>query len=291
MLPNFIIVGAPKAGTTSLYHYLSEHPEVFMSEPKEVNYFSKIEIEQQGLYYQDFKAKDLKSYEAIFNSVSNEIAIGEGSVSYLFYPETPKKIKATIPDVKIIILLRDPIERAHSHYLMDFRMGLVNLSFEEIVYKTSDHKKIDLFYQQYIELGLYYKQIKRYIDTFGNAQIKIFLQEDLKNNTEKVIFDLYSFLDIDNSIIIDTNQQHNAFSMPKNKVIHQLYSSYIIRSLIKTIFTEKIKEKIKNIFFERKKKPKLNYKTKEYLQKIYFEDIKKLESLINQDLSQWYKES
>jgi len=291
MLPNFIIVGTPKAGTTSLYHYLSEHPQVFMSEPKEVNYFSKDEIEEQGLYYQDFKAKDLKSYEALFNQVRNEVAIGEGSVSYLYYPKTPQKIKNILPDIKIIILLRDPIERAYSHYLMDFRMGLINLSFEEVVYKTSNHKKIDLFYQQYIELGLYYKQVKRYVDTFGNTQIKIFLQEDLKNNTEKVIFDLYSFLDIDNSIIIDTNQQHNAFSMPKNKVIHQLYSSYIIRSLIKTVFTKKIKEQIKNIFFERKKKPKLNYKTKEYLQKIYFEDIKKLESLINQDLSQWYKES
>ena len=148
MLPNFIIVGAPKAGTTSLYHYLSEHPQVFMSDPKEVNFFSKEEIEAQGLYYQDFKAKDLNSYEKLFNEGIGKKAVGEGSVSYLFYPDTPAKIKASIPEVKIIILLRNPVERGYSHYLMDYRMGLTDLSYEEIVYKTSSHKNLNLYYQQ-----------------------------------------------------------------------------------------------------------------------------------------------
>jgi len=291
MLPNFIIVGAPKAGTTSLYHYLSEHPEVFMSEPKEVNYFSKEEIEQQGLYYQDFKATDLKSYEALFSTVSNEIAIGEGSVSYLFYPKTPTKIKEVVPNVKIIILLRDPVARAYSHYLMDFRMGLVNLSFEDVVYKTGSHNKIDLYYQQYVELGLYYDQVRRYIDTFGADSVKIYLQDDLKKDPHHIIVDLYNFIGVKSSFTADTNQQHNTFSMPKNRLIHKLYSSYIFRTLTKNILNEKLKEKVKDIFFERKKKPTLHNETKQYLQKIYTEDIKRLESLINQDLSLWYKEN
>ena len=166
MLPNFIIVGAPKAGTTSIYRYLSKHPEVFMSSPKEINYFSIDQIESQNLYYNYFKVKSLIEYEKLFDGVTNETAIGEGSVSYLFYKETPAKIKNIIPDVKIIILLREPISRAFSHYLMDNKLGLVNDSFENIIFKTSISDKQNLYYQQYVELGLYYKQIKRYFDIF-----------------------------------------------------------------------------------------------------------------------------
>jgi len=291
MLPNFIIVGAPKAGTTSLYHYLSGHSEVFMSEPKEVNYFSKDEIEEQGLYYKAFKAKNLAEYKKLFIDVNNEKAIGEGSVSYLFYPKTAAKIKEIIPNVKIIILLRNPVERGYSHYLMDYRMGLTNLSYEEIVYKTSRHKDINLYYQQFVELGLYYEQVKRYLDIFGKEQVKIYLQEDLRNKSEKVILDLYDFLNISDSCTIDTTQEHNAFSMPKNKLIHKLYASHTIRIVTKTIFSNVLKEKVKNLFFERKKKPKLDKKLKEDLQNLYREDIKKLEQLIGRDLSKWYKET
>ncbi len=290
MLPNFLIVGAPKAGTTSLYHYLSEHPQVFMSEPKEVNYFSKCEMAAQGLYYNAFKTKNLTEYKKLFVDASDEKAVGEGSVSYLFYPETPTKIKETLPNVKIIILLRSPVDRGYSHYLMDFRMGLTNLFYEEIVYKTSKHKNLNLYYQQFVELGLYYEQVKRYLDIFGKEQVKIYLQEDLRIESEKIILDLYNFLDIDSSFMVDTTQEHNAFSMPKNKLIHKLYASHTIRFITKTIFSNTVKEKVKNLFFERKKKPKLNQKLRADLTKIYKEDIQKLEKLIDRDLSVWYKE-
>lgn len=287
MLPNFIIVGAPKAGTTSLYHYLSEHPQVFMSEPKEVNYFSREEIEAQGLYYDSFKAKTLSEYEQLFASVTDEKAVGEGSVSYLFYTQTPAKIKAAIPDVKIIILLRDPVERAFSHYLMDYRMGLVDLPFEEIVYKKGNNKRLDLYYQQYVELGLYHEQVKRYFDLFGEKQVKIYLQEDLRSNTEGVILDLYDFLGIDKSFMPNVEKEHNAFSMPKNRLIYKLYASNIVRSIVSTLFPDAFKEVVKNLFFERKQKPKLDAKTKEYLRSLYKNDVQKLEQLIRRDLSKW----
>lgn len=289
MLPNFIIVGAAKAGTTSLYHYLSGHPNVFMSNPKEVNYFSKEEIMKQGLYYQDFKAKDFVSYKKLFSDVSDEIAIGEGSVSYLFYPDTPNKIKTAIPDVKIIILLRDPVERAFSHYLMDYRMGLVSLSFEDIFYKKVDNKKLSLYYQQYIELGLYYEQVKRYINLFGKEQVRIYLQEDLRKDANGVVLDLYDFLKIDKSYTPCVNKEHNAFSMPKNEFIHKLYSSNFIRSIASAIFTNTLKEKVKNIFFERKKKPVLGQSVRNDLQEMYKKDIQDLERMIGRDLAHWYK--
>lgn len=290
MLPDFIIVGAPKAGTTSLYHYLSEHPQVFMSDPKEVNFFSRDEIEAQGLYYDSFRAKNRSEYENLFAKVTDEKAVGEGSVSYLFYPQTPAKIKGTIPDVKIIILLRDPVERGFSHYLMDYRMGLVDLPFEQIIHKTVKHKNLDLYYQQYVELGFYYEQVKRYLDLFGKEQVKIYLQEDLRSNTEGVILDLYDFLGIDKSFMPNVEREHNAFSMPKNRLIHKLYASNAMRSMVSALFPDAFKETVKNLFFERKQKPKLDAKTKEYLKGLYKNDVQKLERLIGRNLPFWYKE-
>lgn len=288
MLPNFIIVGAPKSGTTSLYHYLSEHPQVFMSEPKEVNFFSREEIERQGLFYKDFKAKDLDEYKKLFLEANDEKAVGEGSVSYLFYPETPAKIKALLPDVKIIILLRDPVSRGYSHYLMDYRLGLVDVPYEEIVLKTCTYKNAHLYYQQYVELGLYYEQVKRYFELFGKEQVKIYFQEDLRQDTQKIILDLYEFLEIDPSDMPNIEREHNAFSMPKSNLIHKLYSSHFIRTFLSIVFPETLKEKIKNALFERKQKPKLDEQLRVQLLDIYRQDIKNLEGLLNKDLSHWY---
>lgn len=288
MLPTFIIIGAPKAGTTSLYHYLSEHPDVYMSEPKEVNFFSREEIEAQGLYYQDFKAKDLKSYEQLFDDAINKKAIGEGSVSYLFYPHTPQKIKAILPKVKNIILLRNPIERGYSHYLMDYRLGLVDLTYEEIVFKTTKHENLDLYYQQYVELGLYYEQVKRYLDLFGKEQVKIYLQEDLRSDSMTVINDLYTYLNIDKSFVPDINKEHNSFSMPKYAFIQRLYSDQKVRTIMSNVLPNKLKELLLNGLFERVKKPKLDIKTKEYLSELYKPDIINLENMINMDLKSWY---
>lgn len=289
MLPNFIIVGAPKAGTTSLYHYLSGHPQVFMSTPKEVNYFSHEEIEAQNLYYDYFKVDNQDEYEQLFEAASDEMAIGEANVSYLFYPETPAKIKKIIPDCKIIIILRDPVERGFSHYLMDYRLGLVKLPYDEIIYKQSDHKHIDLYYQQYVELGLYYEQVKRYLDIFGPDQIKIYLTEELRENIAEVIRDLYRFLDLDDKYKINMEGKHNTFSMPKNRLIHKLYASNLMRNIASFLIPKSLKEYVTNILFETKQKPRLNIKAREYLQKIYQSDISKLEQLTDRDLSAWYK--
>jgi hypothetical protein len=290
MLPNFIIVGAPKAGTTSLYHYLSEHPQVFMSDPKEVNFFSAKEILAQSLYYKASIIHDEGDYQSLFKDADGKKAIGEGSVSYLFYPETPYRIKQTLPDVKIIILLRNPVERAFSHYLMDYRMGLVDISFEDIVYKKGVDKNLLLFYQQHIELGLYYEQVKRYLDIFGKKQVKVYLQDDLRCKGDAVIQDLYQFLGINDSYFPDVNREHNSFSMPRNKIIHRLYASVFVRSVVAFFFRDALKEKVKGMLFERKKKPELMLATKEYLHEFYHDDVKKLEKLIGQDLSSWSKQ-
>lgn len=284
-----MIIGAAKSGTTSLYHYLSEHPDVFMTEPKEVNYFSAEEIERQKLYYKDHKVRSLEEYQSLFAGVKGCKAIGEGSVSYIFYPETPQKIHALLPDIKIIILLRNPVDRGFSHFLMDQRLGLVDLEYKDIIFKSSAHEKASLYFQQYVELGLYFEQVKRYIDIFGREQVKIYLNEDLRSDLSLVVDDLYGFLHLDKSEKPNLEKNHNAFAMPNNKLIAKLYASRSIRRTLSRLVPESLKEKILSTFFNKTKKPTLSEVELTKLHEIYDEDIKQLERLIDRDLSHWYE--
>ena len=132
MKVDFFIVGAPKAGTTSLYHYLNEHPQVEMSLQKEPDYFSEAAIQEQGIYYGKNRIDTEEKYNTLFNTQKKDVIFGEGSVSYLFYPTVAQDIKAYNSMAKIIIMLRNPIDRAFSHYLMDFRLGLLSDRFKDV---------------------------------------------------------------------------------------------------------------------------------------------------------------
>ena len=151
MKVDFFIVGAPKAGTTSLYYYLNEHPEIEMSTQKETDFFSDSAIQKQGLYYGKNRIDTEEKYNGLFNTQKKDVIFGEGSVSYLFYPTVAQEIKAYNPIAKIIIMLRNPIDRAFSHYLMDYRLGLVSDSFEDIINKKSKHKNAHLFHTYHLQ--------------------------------------------------------------------------------------------------------------------------------------------
>ena len=179
MKVNLFIVGAPKAGTTSLHHYLNEYPEILMSIIKEPDFFSDIEIQEQGLYYGSSRINNITKYNSLFSDWIDESIIGEASVSYLFYPNVPQRIKIYNDNSKIIIMLRNPIERAFSHYLMDYRLGLTSDTFEE-----EFDKKNTLNFQQYFLLGNYFHQVKRYLDIFGKENVHIIWYSDFKENTK-----------------------------------------------------------------------------------------------------------
>ena len=289
MFPNFIIIGAPKAGTTSLYHYIAEHPNIFMSEPKEVNYFSGTDISKQNLFYADFKVNTLDEYEGLFSSADVGQVKGEASVSYLFYPKVPQRIFELIPSCKVIAVLRNPIERGYSHYLMDYKLGLVDLPYEDIVFKRGDHKKLGLYYQQYVELGLYAQQLEKYFDIFPKEQIKIYTQEELKIDTEAVINNLFEFLNVKKIDLVESKVKHNQFSLPKNIIIHKLYSAVWLRKTLSVMLPYSFREHVKKILFKKGSKPELSMAARSKLLEIYTPDILKLNKMIEQDVLIWMK--
>ena len=288
--PNFFIVGAPKAGTTSLYYYLQRHPEVFMSSIKEPNFFSYDETVRQNLYHKEKGVGTMEEYLKLFASANGRHkAVGEASVSYLFYPSVPGKIKEMVPDAKIIMSLRNPVDRAFSHYYMEHKLGYVNTPMEDILYKKSNHRNASLWYQQYIELGLYTEQVKRYLDVFGKDNVRIFIYDELSENIEGMILNVFDFLGIDKTHIPELEGKYNTYSTPRNSFFHAIYAQKNLRTLARKIIPAEKVESVKKFFLTRKKKPSKHDDTVTRMIEIYKPDIMKLEKLLNKNLSHWYE--
>ena len=286
MIVDFFIVGAPKAGTTSLYHYLNEHPQVEMSSQKEPDYFSDKAINEQGMYYGKNRVNTLDKYESLFVQ-KESVVYGEGSVSYLFYDNVAEDIKKYNPNAKIIIMLRNPIERAFSHFLMDYRLGLIRDSFENVIANKSKHKNAHLFYQQYIEVSKYTTQIQRYLDFFEKDSILFIDYDDFKKNVSETVDKAYNFLNISTDFAANINTKYNAFTMPKNKIIRFIYSFVFLRKILTFLFPIYLVRNIRGFLFKEDEKPELLKETRVLLGKIFNDDIRKLEEVLGKDYSKW----
>ena len=289
MKVDFFIVGAPKAGTTSLYYYFNEHPEIKMSAKKEPDFFSDKAIQQQRMYYSEQRIDTLEKYEALFPDDSAHKKLGEASVSYLFYPNVAKDIYKYNPNAKIIIMLRNPVDRAFSHYLMDYRLGLVSDSFDYIIDKQSSNPKDKLFYQQYIEVSAYAQQIKRYFEVFDITNILVIEYEEFKKDTQGIVKKGYAFLEVDDSFVADVDKKHNTYTMPYNEVIRKVYSMMFLRKILNILLPKILVKKIRKLFFRIDKKPTLSEHTRTHLKALFKNDIEELSNILSTDFSRWIK--
>ena len=285
---DFFIVGAPKAGTTSLYHYLNEHSEIEMSSQKEPDFFSDQSLQKKKLYYDKNRIDTLEKYNSLFER-EDVILRGDSSVSYLFYEDVPHKIITYNPDAKIIIMLRNPIDRAFSHYLMDYSLGLISESFETIIQKQSKHKNANLFYQQYIQVSEYSKQIKRYLEVFSKDNIHFIDYEDFKNDTSDVVNSVFLFLGVNDDFQPYLKKKYNTYTAPKNSLIRYVYSFVAFRKMVANILSKNLTKTIRNLFFTSDKKPQLSELTRNFLKKHFESDVRELSELLNKDFTKWIR--
>ena len=170
-MPNFLIIGAMKSGTTALYYYLEQHPEIYMSPVKEPNFFSSQEQENAA-----DAVTHIGSYQHLFRGVSGEKAIGEASHSYLYDPRAAAEIRSYIPGAKLIATLRNPIDRAYSHFLYMVRSGTEPLDdFAQALREEEVGIHKERTFQDYIGRGLYYDQLERCFGTFPREQVRAYL--------------------------------------------------------------------------------------------------------------------
>ena len=295
-MPNFLIVGAAKAGTTSLHAYLKQHPQIYMSPVKETNFFA-FEGEKLDFlgginpsYLAGFKT-NLEDYRSQFRRVKNEIAIGEACPSYLYLPKAVERIKHYIPDVKIIVILRDPVARAYSHFLHHLRDRLTaDPDFYRAIKAEPQRMAKNWWWDyHYIQVGLYYKQLTRYFDNFNREQIKVYLYEDLKTDSRSLLRDLFKFLDVDSQFKPDRSIKYNATGIPQNKTLDSLiYKSNPIKTVYH-LLPKRLREPITAEISKRNslQKPFLPAETRKHLLELYRHDITKLQQLIQRDLSHW----
>jgi hypothetical protein len=260
-MPNFLIIGAAKAGTTSLYEYLKQHPQIWMSPVKETNFFA---LEGETLdfrgpddqnYINKFSITKIEDYLNLFQGIENQVAIGEASPLYLYHPKAPKRIQHYIPNVKLIVILRNPVDRAYSsflHLVRDRREPLrifAQALREEDVRIRSSWEHI----WHYKQMGFYYVQLNQYFNRFGKQQIRVYLFDDFINNTVCTLKNIFQFLGVNDSFIPNMSIRHNV-SIPKKQNSIELMLEIEVRKRL-------IEE--------------------------YREDILKLQELLQQDLSKW----
>ncbi len=292
--PNFLIIGAAKAGTSSLYHYLNEHPQIYMSPVKEPRFFSPELYED---YLKDpyrSGSKEHRStpmskdeYLTLFEGVSTEAAIGEASTEYLYVPKTAERIKAQLPEAKLIAVLRDPTERAYSAFCYQVRDGCEQLTFEEAL-AQEEERRIEMKRWpgwHYKRVGFYYDQIKRYFELFDNAQIKIYLYEELQADSGAVVQDACRFLSVEDTFTPDLTRR-NVSAIPKNMALQNLLiKDNPLKTVVRPFIPSSLRKSIRSQNL--KKKPTLAPEIRQKLIADYREDILGLQDLIGKDLSRW----
>lgn len=284
-LPNFLVIGVAKAGTTSFYRYLDQHPQIFMYPNKGTNFFGYEDArawawtdEGAPPLLRHFRATTLEEYEAAFAGVSDEIAVGEVSPQYFRCPTAPRRIHEVIPDVKLIASVRNPAERAFSGFLMRTRRGEpVKSVYEELTPEATHVKE-----------GFYYKRMKRYYDIFARDQIKVYIFEDFKKDPTNVILDLLDFLGVDTRFVPDTAPRYNRANIPKSRWVNRLLYHPGLSGTAKSVLPARVHRMAKGVRqLNLKSPPTFPADLRAQLLGLYREDILKLEALLNQDLSIW----
>ncbi|MEL6812823.1 MAG: sulfotransferase domain-containing protein, partial [Bacteroidota bacterium] len=269
------------SGTTSLFNYLEEHPEVFVPKIKEPHFFSHPEV--ASTYYKTTLIGTMAAYESLYEKAASFKAVGDLSSSYLFNPRSAGRIWDYNPKAKIVMILRNPVERAVSHYLMDRNLGLIQKPLRDVMEKPEENR---VFYEQYVELGHYEAQIKRYLDCFKRDRILILLSDELFEDTPNTLTKLFHFLGVDKSFMPDLNKRYNQFKEPRFPFINRLKNSRGVKRIFDSL-PGGFKKIVTRAAFDTQVDKPLLEEERSLLLEMYKTELEGLEALIEKDLSSW----
>jgi hypothetical protein len=283
-----------RSGTTSLWRYLKQHPQIYMPSVKEPRFLTSSSL---------IKSRPIHTFEdyiELFRNVKDESAIGEASPHYLYpYGSTIPTIKHYLGDVNIVMILRNPADRAFSAYKHALLISNKNspfkeqLPFEKSLEMEEERRKNEVWPMMnfYKDLGFYYRQVKAYTENF--SRVKVCLYDDLRTDALGLTQDVFNFLEVDSSFTPEVGIKHN-ISPPMNKVLREFLLDYdhFLKKLIRPILLNTIginnTEKLVNLF-KNVDQIKMRPETRRYLIDLYRDDILKLQDLIQRDLTSWLK--
>ena len=273
---DFIICGVQKSGTTSLQHYLSKHSQINLSENQEVHFFDDSEQFKQGkaLFFSGF-------------SLKKDVLNGQTSSTYI-YDYVPKRMVEYVPEAKLIFILRNPTQRAYSHYLHACSKYREPYSFEKALQIENDRISKDFFHLRnysYFNTGLYSKMIQSFLEFYPKQKMHFIILEELTQNPDKELNAVFKFLDIEPTVI-DTSSVYNKTKLSKNKIIGKIFNNNLTRTnrLFYPLY-------LFHKHFLTKDYPKMNTETRLLLNKKYSSEITKIENLLNKKLNIWQDNS
>ncbi|MEM9138025.1 MAG: sulfotransferase [Cyanobacteria bacterium P01_F01_bin.42] len=293
-LPNFLVIGAEKSGTTSLDYYLKQHPQIFMSEMKEPRFFAP---EFYTTFYHGPRVgkrtlpMERDEYESLFERTSGEVKIGEVSPQYLYIESSCQRIADLLPEVKLIAVLRNPVERAFSAYSYQLTCGYdLEISFEDAL--ELEAQRVQEQWRpvwHYKSLGFYFGQLRRFFNAFPPENIQVLLYDDLRRDAIAFAQSAYGFLGVDADFVPDTTAK-NISAPPKSRRLYNLfYRDNPLKTGAKAVLPKGLRKGVKDFVKRRNTQPKphLAIETRRQLVEDYRQDIDQLQSLIGRDLSLW----
>lgn len=292
---NLFIVGAPRCGTTSLYSFLKQHPDIFFPSEKELNFFN---YDYPKIRF----VNTIKDYQELYKHATTHKIRAEASVSYIYSQTAAQEIKKYNPEAKIIIMLRNPIDFAYSFHAQ----ALYNLCedigvFEEALSAEKKRLKGERipakcempWHLYYTEGGKYYQYVERYFSIYGKERVHVIIFDNFINDTDSVYGSALEFLGVD-SFFRPEFKKLNPGKTVKYASTHRLLHSSLTMAVGKTILPRKYQWKIAEFFKAinscPSKRPPMKSETRSYLKKVFKGDVEKLGTLLNRDLSFWMLE-
>lgn len=279
MKPNFLVIGAARSGTTSLFQYLDAHPDVYMSQVKELNFFSNEKYWEKGL---DWYEKNFPVKEGQYK------AVGEVSPSYTKAPFTEdvvKRIHDYVPDAKLIYIVRNPVQRCISHYLHRVQRGYETRQFSEILKSLEN--------ESFMAQGRYHYQLQRYLERFPREQILVLSFEEFSRNTADSVADIYRFIGVDPAFKANhTDEVHNANS---GIILKGGFGLKVMRFYHDHVEQRNFPYRFKRLFLwlsdlggQDVSKPKLSASESAQLENFYREDAVKLQRDFGIPVATWF---
>ena len=240
---------------------------------------------------------ELDSYRSLFRDVTTEIAIGEASTGYLVIQGVAESIRQTIPEARLIAILRNPVERAYSHFLMNVRDGLEFITDFSEALQNDENDKVNgkQKMKRYIEIGFYYEQLNRYFKNFLREHIKVYIYDDFLSNPDGLVQDTFRFLSVDDNYLIDMSYKPNVSGIPTQRTLHGLvFKPNVVKSIARLLqpgYASRISTILVGQINRKLYKPSLSLDVRSSLVNLYRGDILKLQDLIDRDLPKWLEVS
>ncbi len=296
-LPDFLVIGAFKSGTTSLMNYLSQHPEIVVPWLQEPNFFGSEEFslnldgskgarrDGDGAYGRR-RTSTLAQYTNLFAEAPDDCIVGESSPQYLTHPAACGRIRSLLPDCKLVAILRNPIDRAFSDYSMFVRDGIEKDPFAEVIHRPRSIKPMG----HYVETGMYGKQLQPYMEAFPSDQVKVYLHDDLRADPMGVMRSLYAWLGADPGFQPNVSEMMNPSGVPRNSVVAAAYiARRHLQPYLKPIVPRSVQRHL-DVRLERGlQKDVVDPAVRRELADMFADDVALLSKLIDRDLSHWLR--